>query len=239
MASRRRSRLATLISRLQKASGRIALPPVRDPYRLLLWEQVAYLSDDATRLAAFHMLETDVGTKPEVVVAAPIAALRRVTRAGGAIGADLRAKRLRFIAGRVLDRWDGDLWPVVKLPYDDAIRELMRYPSIGRPGAERILLLSGEYRPLALESNGVRALLRLGYGRELGRYDKTYASVQAAAALEIAETEAARVAAHFVLHAHGQALCRRSAPLCTRCPVRADCPTGQADISAPDTTVHQ
>jgi len=210
---------------------------MRDPYRLLLWEQVAYLSDDATRLTAFRMLEKDIGTDPEAIMAAPLAALRRVTRAGGAIGADLRAKRVRFIAERVLDRWDGDLWPVVKLPYDDAIRELMRYPSIGRPGAERILLLSGEHRPLALESNGVRVLVRLGYGRELGRYDKTYASVQTAAAAEIPETQAARIAAHFVLRAHGMTLCRRSSPLCKRCPVLADCPTGRTITSTPGAAV--
>ena len=207
------------------------MPPVRDPYRLLLWEQVAYLSDDATRLVAFQMLEKDVGTEPQAIMGAPIAVLRRITRAGGAIGADLRAKRVRFIAERVLNRWDGDLWPVVKLPYDDAIRELMRYPSIGRPGAERILLLSGAHRPLAVDSNGVRVLLRLGYGRELGRYDKTYASVQGAASPEIAETEADRVAAHFVLRAHGMTLCRRTAPLCMRCPVREDCPTGKKERS--------
>jgi endonuclease III len=123
------------------------------------------------------------------------------------------------------------LWLVVKLPYDDAIRELMRYPSIGRPDAERILLLSGEYRPLALDSNGVRVLLRLGYGRDLGRYDKTYASVQTAAEPEVAETEAVRVSAHFVLRAHGQELCRRSTPLCSQCPIRADCPTGGSLVS--------
>lgn len=206
-------------------------PPVRDPYRLLLWEQVAYLSDDATRLVAFRMLEAEVGTAPDAIIAAPLVTLRQVTRAGGAIGADLRAKRVRFIAERVLDRWDGDLWPVVKLPYDDAIRELMRYPSIGRPGAERILLLSGDFRPMALESNGVRVLLRLGYGRDLGRYDKTYASVQSAAAAEVAETKAARISAHFVLRAHGQTLCRRSGPLCVRCPVLEDCPTGRGIAS--------
>jgi endonuclease III len=237
MASRRRSRLASLITRLRESTGRIALPPVRDPYRLLLWEQVAYLSDDATRLTAFRMLEKEVGTEPRAILAAPIATLRQVTRAGGAIGVDLRAKRVRFIAERVLDRWDGDLWPVLKLPYDDAIRELMRYPSIGRPGAERILLLSGEHRPLALESNGVRVLLRLGYGRELGRYDKTYTSVQTAAAAEIAETESDRLAAHFVLRAHGMTLCRRSSPLCRRCPVLADCPTGRVITSTPDAVV--
>lgn len=227
MAPKRRSRLATLLTRLRKESGRIVLPPVRDPFRLLIWEQVAYLTDDGTRLAAFRMLESEAGTTPEALRSAPMAVLRQATRAGGAIGADLRAKRIRFIAERVCDRWDGDLWPIVKLPFDDGVRELMRYPSIGRPGAERILLLAGAHKPLALESNGLRVLLRLGYGRELGRYDKTYASVQTAAAGEIASTIAARTSAHFVLRSHGQTHCRRTAPLCTRCAIRRACPAGR------------
>jgi endonuclease III len=192
---------------------------------------VAYRTDEATRLRAFRLLESGIGTAPEAILRAPFAALRDITRAGGAIGSDLRAKRVRFIAERVLERWDGDLWPIAKLPYDDAVRELMRYPSIGRPGAERILLLAGAFRPLALESNGLRVLLRLGYGRDLGRYDKTYAAVQASAAPEIAETERARLSAHFLLQAHGQAFCRRAAPMCSACPVRADCPTGRSALS--------
>jgi endonuclease III len=228
MAPRRPSRLAVLLARLRESTGHITLPPVRDPYRLLIWEQVAYLSDDATRLAAFRTLEKEVGTDPEAIMRAPLATLRRIARTGGSTRADLRAKRIRFVAQRVLDRWDGNLWPVLKLPQEDAIRELMRYPAIGRPGAERILLLADAATPLALDSNGLRVLLRLGYGRDRGRYDKTYAAVQAAASPEIAETRAARTTAHFVLRAHGETLCRRAEPLCERCPIRPDCPTGSA-----------
>jgi endonuclease-3 len=223
MAARRERRLASLISRLRTRAGRIVLPPVADPYRLLLWEQVAYLADDTTRLAAFRELESEIGTAPQAIVGAPLSALKAIARSGGAVGADLRAKRLRFVAERVLQRWDGDLWPVVKLPYEDAVRELMRYPAIGRPGAEKILLLAKAYKPLALESNGLRVLLRLGYGRDLRRYDKTYAAVQAAAQAEIASTVRARISAHYVLRAHGQTLCKRTAPLCSRCPVRDEC----------------
>jgi endonuclease-3 len=225
MPTRRRSRLEALLAQLTGAAGRVSRPPVRDPYRLLLWEQVAYLTDDATRLAAFRQLDSEIGTDPAAILRAPLSALRQVTRTGGATGADLRAKRIRFIAERALDRWDGDLWPAARLPYEDAVRELMRYPTIGRPTAERILLLAGTHRPLALDSNGVRVLLRLGYGQDRGRYDKTYASVQSAAADEVASTHAARISAHFVLRAHGEKICVRERALCGRCPVQKECPS--------------
>lgn len=227
------ARLQTVVRALQKQHGRrIAAPPVRDPYLLLLWEQVAYLADDATRLAAFRLLETDVGTAPNAIIEAPLSTLKRITRAGGSIAFDMRAKRLRFIAERVANVWEGNLTPVLSLPFDKARRELMRYPTIGKPGAERILLLCGAYPPLALDSNGVRVLLRLGYGRDLGRYDKTYQSVQAAAEVEIPATVTARRAAHLALRAHGEIVCRRSAPQCGGCVVLAQCPFGSGRVAS-------
>jgi hypothetical protein len=38
------------------------------------------------------------------------------------------------------------------------------YPGIGRPGAQRIELFTGERAVLALDSNGLRVLYRIGYG---------------------------------------------------------------------------
>jgi endonuclease III len=226
--------LQRLVRVLRQFHGRrAAAPPVRDPYRLILLEQVAYLADDATRIAAFRLLESLVGTEPEAIIEAPMATLKRVTRAGGPIAFELRAKRLRFVAERVLDKWEGNLKPVLKLPFEEARRELMRYPTIGKPGAERILLLSGAHARLALDSNAMRVLLRLGYGRDLGRYDKTYDDVQGAAEREIPATVPARRTAHLVLRAHGQTLCRRSKPQCRGCPVRADCPTGRPAGDSP------
>lgn len=222
------SPLQRLVRVLRRFHGRrAAAPPVRDPYRLLLFEEVAYLADDATRIAAFRLLESLVGTGPKAISEAPIATLERVTRAGGPIAFELRARRLRFVAERVLDKWSGNLKPVLKLPFDEARHELMRYPTIGKPGAERILLLAGAYPRLALDSNAMRVLLRLGYGRDLGRYEKTYLEVQAAAEREIPATMASRLPAHIVLRAHGQTLCRRSRPQCAACPVQGDCPAGR------------
>ena len=57
------SRLTTLVRRLRKLYGPPVAPPITDPYRLLLWEQVAYLAEDVTRLEAYRFLEETVGTK--------------------------------------------------------------------------------------------------------------------------------------------------------------------------------
>ncbi len=56
-----------------------------------------------------------------------------------------------------------------------------KFPRIGEPGAEKILLFSQSYPVLALESNGLRVLLRLGFGEERKNYSVSYKLAQAAA----------------------------------------------------------
>ncbi len=219
-------RLTRLVRQLRALHGAPVAPPTRDPYRLLLWEQVGYLADDATRLAAWRLLEERVGTKPDEILAASTSALRAVARRGGSIAVAQRAERLRTVARRVRDVWNGTLRAAVRQPLDQARRELAKYPSIGVPGAERILLLSGVHPVLGLDSNALRVLQRLGYGREYPQWARTYRSVQEAAERELSRTVPARRAAYLLLRYHGQTLCRRSAPLCEGCPLRPDCPTG-------------
>ena len=186
------------------------------------------MASDPERLAAFRLLEDRVGTTPMAILSAPITTLRAVTRRGGSIAVAQRAERLRIVAERVLDKWAGNLRPVLRLPFADARRELAKYPAIGEPGAERILMLCGSHPVLGLDSNGLRVLQRLGYGREFPQWAKSYRVSQAAAERELPATAATRRAASLLLRRHGQTLCRRSAPRCGECPLQPDCPTGRA-----------
>jgi endonuclease III len=204
----------------------------RDPFQLILHEQVAYLVDDACRLAAFRRLEREVGLTPDVILAGPPARLRAIARSGGAIGAALRARRLVQSARLVHERWGGRLRAALALPYPQARRELARFAMIGPPGADRILLASGAYPVLPLDSNGLRVLLRLGVAREGRGYAATYALVQAAAAEQVPERRAPRWAAYALLRRHGQEVCRRSAPRCADCALLARCPHGQTVVKS-------
>ena len=222
--------LSHLIRRLRAFHGAPKAPPIRDPYRLLLWEQVAYLADDATRLAAWRELKARVGATPTAVTRARPADLRAVARVGGAIAVAQRAGRLRAVAERVLGVWDGNLDPVLRLPLAEARRELARYPGVGAAGAERILLLCGSHAVLGLDSNALRVLLRLGFGREDKQWSRSYQSAQTAAQAELPARVPALRGAFLLLRRHGQTLCRRSAPKCSECPLQSGCPTGRRSL---------
>lgn len=152
-------------------------------------------------------------------------ALRKVTRAGGAIAFAERAERLRVVARRVAGAWNGKLDDALKPSLDAARRELMRYPTIAEAGAERLLMIAGWYPVLGLDSNSVRVLLRLGYGAEHRDWKTAYRGVRDAAAAELPLRADKRREAHLLLRRHGQCVCRCSRPECGECPLADDCPS--------------
>lgn len=202
---------------------RPAPPPAATPFEMVLWEIVAYLAGDARRAAAFAALRERVGLRPAEILAAPVALLGEITRMGGPIAAESRAVRLQLAARLVLEEWGGELGALPAEPPQKLKRRLMRFPMIGEPGAEKILLFSGALAVLALESNGMRALVRIGIGEDRKSYASTYRCVREATLEQLPADHALLSAAHLILRRHGQELCRVSEPACAVCPLRRDC----------------
>ena len=189
--------LARVLDALEKLHGAPRPPPTTDPLELVLWKNVAYLADDQRRDDAFRALKKRVGTRPAQILSARGEVLLEIARAGIVAGGSV--DKLRRTATIALEQFGGDVRAAVKRPLPEARKALMKFPSIGAPGAEKILLLSRSHPVLGLDSNGLRVLLRLGYGREAKGY------------------------AHLLLRRHGQTLCRRSRPRCEACPVAEVC----------------
>ena len=104
-----------------------------------------------------------------------------------------------------------------------ARKVLKRFPGVGEPGADKLLLAAGGAVALAPESNGLRVLVRLGYAKEDRSYAKTYRSAAEAVAPELPGDRTWLVAAHQLLRRHGQETCRRSEPRCDLCPLARVC----------------
>jgi endonuclease-3 len=194
---------------------------VTDPFELILYENIAYLAADARRNEAFRLLKTRIGSSPAKILAAPRAALREIASLG--IVADQTVEKLRNIAAIAIDEFEGNLEAVTRLPVSEAKKLLRKFPSIGEPGAEKVLLFSKAARVLALDSNGLRVLLRLGFGTEDKNYAKSYRSAQEAVDSQLKRDCDWLIEAHQLLRRHGQELCKRSRPRCEVCPLRPDC----------------
>ncbi len=112
------------------------------------------------------------------------------------------------------------------------------FPGIGLPGAQRIELFTGSRCVLALDSNALRVLVRLGYGDSTAAYASAYRQAQAVATRELPHTIAAMQRAHQLLRRHGRTLCRRNAPTCAACPIRSQCPSAGRPPRCIDGLVH-
>jgi endonuclease III len=213
--------LPQVVEQLQAHFGKQKPSKLESPWEMILWENVAYLADDDRRQQAFQTLQKRIGIKPAQILSASDEALLEVTKHG--IMPELFAEKLRKCAKIALEDFDGDLRPVFKLPFAKAKKALQKFPGIGEPGAEKILVFSRTYPVLALESNGLRVLLRLGFGEEKKSYSTTYRLVQQAVKEELGEDYSWLIQAHLLLRRHGQELCKRSKPECSKCPLAEDC----------------
>jgi endonuclease III len=225
-----RPTLAGIARRLERHYGPPEPPVSRDPLELIIWENVAYLANDQRRARAFAELKERVGTDPEDILKADRKTLAGIAQAG--IVPDISAEKLIEVAKIAYEEFGSNLRPVLRLPLAKAKKALRRFPGIGEPGAEKILLFCGAYPMLALESNGLRVLRRLGYGKDDKNYALSYRSVQMALSDQAPADCEWLTLVHQLLRQHGKELCKVSKPRCEACPLRTSCQYGAALASA-------
>jgi endonuclease III len=213
--------LSKLVDKLQQHYGAPAPPPSTDPLELIIWENIAYLANDKRRAEAFAILKRTIGTRPDQILAAQHSALAAVGKAG--ILPDVSAEKLLTIAKIAYEEFHSDLGSVLRKPLPQAKKTLKRFPSIGDPSAEKILLFTRSYPVMALDSNGLRVLCRVGFAEEQKNYSATYRSVQEALRHQLPRDYDSLIRAHQLLRHHGQELCKRSKPRCAECPVQTEC----------------
>src|SRR5262244_2481321 len=214
--------LRRIVSQLEKYYGPPPPLPTADAFELILFENIAYLVSDERRAEAFQALRQYAGTRPPEILAASQEDILKATRLGG-MHPEQRVNRLREIALIAMNEFDGDLKHALSLPLPQAIKALRKFPSIGEPSAEKILLFTRSYPVLGLDSNGLRVLLRLGFGEEKKNYSASNRAVMAAINDELKNDYDWLIRAHILLRQHGKELCKTTAPKCEICPVSKSC----------------
>jgi endonuclease-3 len=222
--------LPKLISLLAAHYGKPRSPITTDPFELILLENVAYLVSDDRREEAFKTLRQHAGTKPHEILSASDESILKATKLGG-MHPEQRVNRLREIALIAMNEFGGDLGQALKLPLPKAKQALRKFSSIGEPSAEKILLFTRSYPVLGLDSNGLRVLVRLGFGEEKKNYTATYRVVQEAIRDQLKQSYDWLISAHILLRQHGKELCKTNAPLCEKCPVKKSCAYFRSQVS--------
>jgi endonuclease-3 len=211
------------ISHLEAFYGPPEPPAVTDPFEMILWENAAYLVDDDRRARVFNRLREEIGLAPEKILETPLEILAGVIRDDGGMQPEHRAGKLVAAAAEILDIGVKKLKELMRTAPEKAHKVLRKFPGIGEPGADKILLFSGAKRTLGPDSNALRVLVRLGFGEEGSSYGQTYRSAAKAVASHLPRDFPWLVRAHQLLRLHGQEICKRSVPLCEACTLTKDC----------------
>jgi len=219
---KRTIQLGEILRRLEAFYGVQETGWPTDPYLFLVWWHCGYPASDAACTKGWESLEREIGVEPRQLLAAAPAKLTKALRPGGMVP-ELRAKRLKEIATRAKDECGGDLRGALKGPIAQARKILKKFPGVGDPGADRILLFAGIAPLAAVPSNCPQVAVRIRSGEESKDYVATYREAQQLIEAEISADFDARTRAYLLLKRHGQEICKRTKPKCGECPVNAYC----------------
>lgn len=197
--------------------------PPSDPLAGIVWENIGYLIDDEKRAELFAEFKKKIGFEAREIADAPVHVIADIARRGG-MHPQKRAERLSLIGRLAVGQCGGDLVGALRvLPLAKARTLLKKFPSIGDPGADKLLLFAGIAPCPSADSNGLRALARLGFCEERKSYAQTYKGAVAVLAAAAGGDAEWLKRAYVVLREHGKALCKRSAPICEPCPLDRTC----------------
>jgi len=179
------SKLSRILDQLEKFYGKPKPAPSilrtlggrADPYEMILYANCGYPATDAACTKGFEELKKEVGLKPDEILAASEEKLLGVARKCGMLP-DMRVQRWREIAARVKHEFGGDLRSALKRPLPEARKALKLFPTIGDPGADKILLFTKTAPVAAVPSNCVEVTLRLMTGETKKNYAATYRAAQ-------------------------------------------------------------
>jgi endonuclease-3 len=196
--------------------------PFSTLFEAVVWECCAYLVSDDRRAAVFERLRKTIGIDPARIVAAASPKLLAALQEGGMHPA-ARAEKLREASTVALELGLTGLEELIRADPGKARSRVKRFPQIGDPGADWLLLFCGGPQSLAPESNALRVLLRLGFGTESGNYSKEYRAVAEDVAPELPEGRGEVIQLRQLLRTHGQEICTRTKPGCEACGLARSC----------------
>jgi endonuclease-3 len=240
-----KTNVGSVLEGLEKLYGPQKAIGPNDPYEMIVFVNCGYPATDISCSKGFEALKREVGLKPENILDASKAKLAKLMRLGGIVP-ELRAEKLKEIARMVKDQFGKDLLAALKKCMLEEKKQpgkgirsaksaLQKFPVIGEPGAEKILLFSKLAPVAAVPSACVNVPMRIWFGDAGKNYAADYRAARDVLNTGLPETFEARQRAYLLLKKHGQEICKRSTPKCEICPVTSQCAYFQskaADINA-------
>jgi len=192
----------------------------KDPFKNLIITVLSQNTSEANCVRAYRGLAAKFEIRPHVLADAKEADIREAIRSGGLY--NVKAKRIKGLSRAVLEKFNGDLAPILALPKAEARVKFMELPGIGPKTADVLLTTRHGYSQVfVVDTHMDRIAKRLW----LVKSDAKYEEIQSALQKFIPWEKGERVGGLFWLLA--KYTCRAQNPKCSECPIIDICDYGQ------------
>jgi endonuclease-3 len=189
-----------------------------DPFKNLVITILSQNTSEINCVRAYEGLVKKFEIDPTVLANADVDEIKDAIRSGGLY--NVKSKRIKEISKVVLEKFNGDLKAILKLPKEEAKKRLMELPGVGDKTADVLLSsLYGYHEVFVVDTHMERIAKRLG----LVKGNAKYSEIQEAIKQFIPKDE--RVGGLFWLLA--KYTCRAQNPKCWECPLIEICNYGK------------
>jgi len=209
-------------TRAEEALSRVVSSPLtwtprrEDPFKTLIRTILSQNTSWQNEATAYGRLEETIGVTPNKLSTAKTSDIAKAIKPAGMY--NLRSKTIKRAAADIIERFDGDLAPIVSKPYPEARETLMTLPGVGEKTADVVLLFNAGKQVLPVDRHIARITKRLELVPESAKYDEIRG------ALEEATQPDAYLDAHIKLIQFGRDTCRAQNPRCSTCALNDLCP---------------
>jgi endonuclease-3 len=196
----------------------------KDPFKNLIMTVLSQNTSEANCVRAYKGLAAKFEVNPAILAHAKEADIREAIRSGGLY--NVKAKRIKELSKAVLEKFSGDLAPILALPKKEARERFMELPGIGPKTADVLLAERHGYSQVfVVDTHMERIAKRLGLVKPNAKYEE----VQVALRDFIPWDKGERVGGLFWLLA--KYTCTAQNPKCPECPIIDICDHGKKTTS--------
>ncbi|MDH5460047.1 MAG: endonuclease III [Candidatus Bathyarchaeota archaeon] len=189
----------------------------RNPFETLIVTIISQNTANRNTAKAFGKLSERFKITPEVLANAQISQIEECLKVAGLYRN--KAKTIKQISKIILEKFRGDLKPILSLPFEEARKTLLQLPGVGPKTADVVLLFCAQKPTIPVDTHVNRVSKRLGLAPIEGDYEAVRESLQAL------YNPKDYLVLHMLLILLGRNYCKANNPLCNQCPVNTLCPS--------------
>lgn len=204
--------LGRLLSNYEGRWQKRARDSFRSLVRIILSQNTSYKNE----AMAYKQLEATIGITPSNLANASVEKIADAIRPAGMF--NLRGRTLKALAEVIIERYGGEIGPVLEKPYVDTREELMGLPGVGPKTADVLLMFDAGKEVIPVDRHIFRITKRLRLVPEKAIYDDVRLALQKAA------PSGRHIDVHILLIRFGREVCRARKPRCHECFLLDICP---------------